>query len=73
LKSGGLLDQHRTPHRCSIVANHDVAMAMGVDCTPFEGPIIPIIYNLNLRDPSATSSYSFGCQQGRDLRQFDLG
>jgi polysaccharide export outer membrane protein len=30
----------------------EIAEAMGVDCTPFEGPIIPIIYILNLRDPA---------------------
>jgi polysaccharide biosynthesis/export protein len=26
---------------------------LGVDCSRFEGPIIPIIYNVNLRDPAA--------------------
>ena len=25
---------------------------MGIDCTPFEGPIIPVIYLINLRDPA---------------------
>jgi polysaccharide export outer membrane protein len=30
----------------------EVAELMGVDCSRFSGPIIPIIYNLNLRDPS---------------------
>jgi polysaccharide export outer membrane protein len=29
-----------------------VAEAMGVDCAPFEGPIIPVIYIINLRDPA---------------------
>lgn len=27
-------------------------MLLGIDCTPFSGPIIPVIYNLNLRDPA---------------------
>jgi polysaccharide biosynthesis/export protein len=30
----------------------DVAEQLGVDCSRFEGPIIPIVYNANLRDPS---------------------
>jgi polysaccharide export outer membrane protein len=30
-----------------------VAEQLGVDCSRFEGPIIPIIYNVNLRDPAA--------------------
>jgi polysaccharide export outer membrane protein len=30
-----------------------VAEQLGVDCSRFEGPIIPIIYNVNMRDPSA--------------------
>jgi polysaccharide export outer membrane protein len=29
-----------------------VAAKFGVDCTKFEGPIIPVIYHVNLRDPS---------------------
>ena len=30
-----------------------VAEQLGVDCSRFEGPIIPVIYNVNLRDPAA--------------------
>jgi polysaccharide export outer membrane protein len=30
----------------------EVAKALGVDCTRFNGPIIPIVYNVNFRDPS---------------------
>jgi polysaccharide biosynthesis/export protein len=30
-----------------------VAEQMGVDCSRFTGPIIPIIYSVNLRDPAA--------------------
>jgi polysaccharide biosynthesis/export protein len=30
----------------------EVAELMGVDCSRFSGSVIPIIYNLNLRDPS---------------------
>jgi polysaccharide export outer membrane protein len=30
----------------------DVAQQLGVDISRFEGPIIPVIYNFNLRDPA---------------------
>jgi polysaccharide biosynthesis/export protein len=30
-----------------------VAEQLGIDCSRFDGPIIPIIYNVNLRDPAA--------------------
>src|SRR5262245_15798577 len=26
---------------------------MGIDCSKFQGPIIPVIYNLNLRNPGS--------------------
>ena len=29
-----------------------VAELLGIDCSKFEGPIIPVIYNVNFRDPS---------------------
>jgi polysaccharide biosynthesis/export protein len=53
-KAGGLVDQRSEPGSVFIYRGEtrDIAEAMGVDCRPFEGPIIPIIYNLNLRDPS---------------------
>jgi polysaccharide export outer membrane protein len=30
----------------------EVAARLGIDCKKFEGPIIPVIYHVNLRDPS---------------------
>src|SRR6202011_5922962 len=30
----------------------EVALRLGVDCSRFEGPIIPVIYVVNFRDPS---------------------
>ena len=30
----------------------EIAEAMGVDCAPFEGPISPLIYIINMRDPA---------------------
>ena len=29
-----------------------VAELLGIDCTKFSGPIIPVIYHINLRDPA---------------------
>jgi polysaccharide export outer membrane protein len=29
-----------------------VAEQLGIDCSPFTGPIIPVIYDINLRDPA---------------------
>jgi polysaccharide export outer membrane protein len=53
-KAGGLNDTQADPRSVFIYRGEtrDVAQALGVDCTPFTGPIIPIIYNLNLRDPA---------------------
>jgi polysaccharide biosynthesis/export protein len=53
-KAGGLLDHRSEPSNVFIYRGEtrDIAEAMGVDCRPFEGPIIPIIYNVDLRDPS---------------------
>jgi len=30
----------------------EVAERMGIDCRPYEGPVIPVIYTINLRDPA---------------------
>jgi polysaccharide biosynthesis/export protein len=30
----------------------EVAQELGVDCSPFRGPIVPIVYSINFRDPS---------------------
>ena len=30
----------------------EVAERLGIDCSKFSGPIIPVIYNLNLREPA---------------------
>jgi polysaccharide export outer membrane protein len=30
----------------------ETAQALGIDLTPFQGPIIPVIYNLDLRNPA---------------------
>jgi polysaccharide export outer membrane protein len=52
-KAGGLNDAQADAASVFIYRGEtrEVAQALGVDCSPFIGPIIPIIYNLNLRDP----------------------
>ena len=30
----------------------DVAKQLGIDCSKFNGPIIPVVYNIDLRDPA---------------------
>jgi polysaccharide export outer membrane protein len=53
-KAGGLVDQQADPAAVFLYRGEtrEVAQAMGIDCTPFPGPIIPIIYNFNFRDPA---------------------
>jgi polysaccharide export outer membrane protein len=53
-KAGGLNDAQADATSVFIYRGEtrEVAQALGVDCSPFIGPIIPIIYNLNLRDPA---------------------
>ena len=53
-KAGGLTDIQADPASIFLYRGEtrEVAQALGIDCTPFSGPIIPVIYNLNLRDPA---------------------
>jgi polysaccharide biosynthesis/export protein len=53
-KSGGLLDVQADPASVFLYRGEarDVAEAMGIDCKPYEGPVIPVIYTINLRDPA---------------------
>jgi polysaccharide export outer membrane protein len=53
-KAGGLSDAIADPASIFLYRGEtrEVAQQLGVDVTPFTGPIIPIIYNLNLRDPA---------------------
>jgi len=53
-KAGGLNDTLADPSSVFIYRGEtrDIAEKLGVDVRRFEGPVIPIIYNLNLRDPS---------------------
>jgi polysaccharide export outer membrane protein len=53
-KSGGLLDVQADPASVFLYRgeSRDVAEAMGIDCRPYEGPVIPVVYTINLRDPA---------------------
>src|SRR5882757_610607 len=53
-KAGGLLDTQADPASLFLYRGEarDVAEAMGIDCRPYEGPVIPVIYTINLRDPA---------------------
>lgn len=53
-KHGGLNDSLSEPSWVFLYRGEtrEVASQLGIDCSKFEGPIIPVIYNLDLRDPS---------------------
>jgi polysaccharide export outer membrane protein len=53
-KAGGLNDTQADPRSVFLYRGEtrEVAQEFGIDCTPFQGPIIPVIYNINLRDPA---------------------
>jgi len=53
-KAGGLIDSQADPAAVFLYRGEarDVAEAMGIDCRPYEGPVIPVIYTINLRDPA---------------------
>jgi polysaccharide biosynthesis/export protein len=53
-KAGGLNDSLADPASVFLYRGEprEVAELLGVDCSRFSGPVIPIIFNLNLRDPA---------------------
>jgi polysaccharide export outer membrane protein len=53
-KSGGLLDAQADTAAVFLYRGEarDIAEAMGIDCSPYHGPMIPVIYVINLHDPS---------------------
>jgi polysaccharide export outer membrane protein len=53
-KAGGLVDGAADPRSVFLYRGEtrETAQELGVDCTPFTGPLIPIIYNINFRDPA---------------------
>jgi polysaccharide export outer membrane protein len=53
-KAGGLVDVQADPASVFLYRGEarDVAEGMGIDCKPYQGPVIPVIYTINLRDPA---------------------
>ena len=53
-RQGGLSDALADPASVFLYRGEtrEVAEQIGVDCRRFQGPIIPIIYNINFRDPA---------------------
>ena len=53
-KQGGLSDALADPASVFLYRGEtrEVALRLGVDCSRFAGPIIPVIYVVNFRDPS---------------------
>ena len=54
-KAGGVRDTEGDPASVFLYRGEtrDVAEAMGVDSSKFQGPIIPVIYNINFRNPAS--------------------
>lgn len=53
-KAGGLKDEQADPASVFVYRGEPRAVAeqLGVDCSTVVGPVVPIIYHLNLRDPA---------------------
>jgi polysaccharide export outer membrane protein len=53
-KAGGLVDGAADPASVFLYRGEtrETAQELGIDCLPFTGPLIPVIYNINFRDPA---------------------
>jgi polysaccharide biosynthesis/export protein len=53
-KAGGFADGQADPASLFLYRGEtrEIAQLLGIDCSPYPGPIIPVIYNLNSRDPA---------------------
>lgn len=53
-KFGGLVDQQSDPASVFLYRGEtcEVATQLGIDCSKYAGELIPVIYNINFRDPS---------------------
>jgi polysaccharide biosynthesis/export protein len=53
-KAGGLNDTLADPAALFLYRgeSRETATRLGIDCERFPGPVIPVVYNVNLRDPS---------------------
>jgi polysaccharide biosynthesis/export protein len=68
-KQGGLSDAQADPASVFLYRGEtrELAQQLGIDCSKFPGPIIPVIYNVNFRDPSG-----YFLAQTFDMRNKDV-
>jgi len=54
-KAGGLVDAAADPASVFLYRGEtrDVAESIGIDASKFQGPIVPVIYNINFRNPAS--------------------
>ena len=52
--AGGLLDAQAEPAGIYVYRREprELAERIGVDCSKFTGPLVPVVYNVNFRDPA---------------------
>jgi polysaccharide biosynthesis/export protein len=52
-KAGGLVDAQADPGSVFLYrpVQREIAEMLGMDCSPFPGPWVPVIFNVNLKDP----------------------
>ena len=52
--AGGLLDAQAEPSGVYVYRREprELAERIGVDCSKFTGPLVPVVYNVNFRDPA---------------------
>lgn len=53
-KAGGLLDAQAEPAGVYVYRHEprDLAERLGIDCSKFVGPTVPVVYNVDFRDPA---------------------
>jgi polysaccharide export outer membrane protein len=53
-KAGGLLDAQAEPAGVYVYRREprELAERLGVDCSRFTGPLVPVVYNVDFRDPA---------------------
>jgi polysaccharide export outer membrane protein len=53
-RAGGLNDERADPGSVFLYRGEarEVAQALGINCSGFQGPIIPVVYSVNFRDPA---------------------
>jgi polysaccharide export outer membrane protein len=68
-KVGGLADDQADPGAVFLYRGEtrEVALQLGVDINRFEGPIVPVVYSVNLRDPGG-----YFLTQSFDMRNKDV-